>query len=87
MRNMDTVWELVYGSTDSGYRLGACLSVTRRKLRTPGTAKEHRKQVTPTINPGDRQAAQLTAQTPITNYRAAQESHNTWGEGKGIGGG
>ena len=31
------------------------ISVTRRKLQTPGTAEEHKRQETPTINAIDRQ--------------------------------
>ena len=33
--------------------------VTRRKLQTPGTAKEHKRPGTPTINTNDRQSAKL----------------------------
>ena len=48
--------------------------VTRRKLQTPGTAEEHKRQETPTINPNDRHPAHLADQAPGTIERAAQES-------------
>ena len=51
--------------------------VTRRKLQTPGAAKEHNKTKTPTINPNDRQIAQLTDQAPGTIERAAHGSSRT----------
>ena len=55
---------------------GLCcfLRVTRRKLQTPGTAEEHKRQETPTINPNDRQPTQLTDQAPSTIERAARDS-------------
>ena len=34
--------------------------VTRRKLQSPGSAEDHKKQETPTINPIDRQPTHLT---------------------------
>ena len=46
--------------------------VTRINLQTPGTAKEHERQETPTINTNDRQSAQLADQAPGTIERAAQ---------------
>ena len=46
--------------------------VTRRKIQTPGTAEEHKRQETPTINPNDHQPAQLTDQAAGTIERAAQ---------------
>ena len=48
--------------------------VTRRKPETPGTAKEHKRKETPTINPNDRQPARLTDQAPGTIERACHES-------------
>ena len=48
--------------------------VTRRKLQTPGTPKEHQRQETSTISPNNRQPAQLTDQAPGTIERAVQES-------------
>ena len=51
--------------------------VTRRKLQTPGTVEEHKRQETPTINPNDRQPTQLTDQAPGTIERAARESRHT----------
>ena len=53
------------------------LGVTRRKLQTPGTAEEHKRQETPTSNPIDRQPARLTDQAPRTVERAARETHKT----------
>ena len=53
------------------------LCVTRRKLQTPGTAEEHKRQETPTVNPTDRQPTRLTDQAPSTIERAAWETHNT----------
>ena len=53
------------------------LGVTRRKLQTPGTAEEHKRQERPTINPIDRQPTHLTDQAPCTIERAARETHNT----------
>ena len=44
------------------------------EAQTPGTAKEHKRQETPTINPNHRQPAQLTDQAPGSIERAAQES-------------
>ena len=52
-------------------------SVIRRKLQTPGTAEEHKRQETPTINPNDHQTIQLTDQAPGTIERAARESRHT----------
>ena len=40
--------------------------VTRRKLQTPGTAAEPKRQETPTINTNDRQPTQPTDQAPST---------------------
>ena len=54
--------------------MGASTCVTRRKLQTPGTAEEHKRQETPTTNPNDRQPAHLTDQASGTIERAAQES-------------
>ena len=54
-----------------------CTCGTRRKLQTPGTAEEHKRQGKPTINPNDRQPTQLTDQAPGTIERAARESRNT----------
>ena len=48
--------------------------VTRRKLQTPGTAEEHKRQETPTINPNDHQPAQLTDHAPDAIDKAARES-------------
>ena len=53
------------------------LCVTRRKLRTPGTAEEHKRQEIPTIYAIDRQPTHLTDQAPSTTERAARETHNT----------
>ena len=50
-----------------------CVSVTRREFRTPGTAVEHNKQATPTINSNDRPPAHLTDHAQGTVERAAQE--------------
>ena len=50
------------------------VTVTRRKLKTPGTAEEHKRQETPTINPIDRQPTHLTDQAPSTIERAARET-------------
>ena len=47
--------------------------VTRRKPQTPGTAKEDKRQGTPTINTNDRHSARLTDQAPGAIERAAQE--------------
>ena len=35
------------------FHLAEMARVTRRKLQTPGTAEEHKRQETPTINPID----------------------------------
>ena len=51
---------------------GSAASVTRRRLQTPGTAKEHKRQETPTTNPNDRQSAQPTDQAPRTIESAAR---------------
>ena len=51
--------------------------VTQRKVQTPGTAEEHKRQETPTINPNDRQPPQLTDQASGTIKRAARESKHT----------
>ena len=48
--------------------------VKQRKLQMPGTANEHKRQETPTINPIDHQPTQLTDQAPSTIERAARES-------------
>ena len=53
------------------------MCVNRRKLKTPGTAEEHKRRETPTVNPNDRQPAQLTDQAPGTVERAAEESRRT----------
>ena len=50
---------------------------TQRKLQTRGTAEEHKRQETPTINPIDRPPTQLTDQAPSTIERAARERRNT----------
>ena len=55
----------------------ASCGVTRRKLQTPGTAEDHKRQETPTTNPIDRQPTHLTNQAPSTIERAARETHNT----------
>ena len=52
-------------------------AVLHGELQTPGTAKEHKRPGTPTINTNDRQKAQLTDQAPGTIEWAAKESHNT----------
>ena len=68
------------GIADKGMCKGhvqrAC-GVTRRKLQTPGTAEEHKRQETPTINPNERQPTQFTEQAPGTIERAARESRHT----------
>ena len=65
--------------------------VIRRKLKTPGTAEEHKRQEKPTINPIDRsrqlatyiwsgcprQPTQLIDQAPSTIERVARETPNT----------
>ena len=51
--------------------------VARRKVQTPGTAEEHNRQETPTINPNDHQPTQLTVQAPGIFERAAWESRDT----------
>ena len=59
---------------------GVCVKiscVSRRKHQSPGTAEEHRRQETPTINPNDHQPTQLTDQAPGTIERAARESRHT----------
>ena len=48
-------------------------SVMWRKLQTPGTAEEHKRQETPTIIPNDRQPTHLTDKAPGTTERAARE--------------
>ena len=48
------------------------MCVTWRMLQNPGTAKEYKRQQTPTIDTNDRQLAQLTDQAPGTIKRAAQ---------------
>ena len=53
------------------------LSVTRRKLQTPGTAEEPKGQETPAINPNDRHPTQLTDQASGTIERVARESRHT----------
>ena len=58
-------------------RLIRCKGVTRTKLQTPGTAEEHKRQETRTINPNDRQLTQLTDQAPGTIERAARQSRHT----------
>jgi len=53
--------------------------VARRKLQTPGTAKEHNKipiTVAPTLNPNDRESAKLTDQEPETPKE--QPDHESW---------
>ena len=52
------------------------MSVTRSKPQMPGTAKEHKRQGTPTINTNDHQSAQLTDQAPGTIRRAAHEANH-----------
>jgi hypothetical protein len=47
--------------------------VARRKLQTLGTAEEHKRQETHTINPNDRQPTQLTDHAPGTVERATRE--------------
>ena len=75
----DTLARYVFEvSLDSDGVLPA-LSVTRRKLETPVTAEEHKRQETPTTSPNGRQPAHLTDQAPGTTIsysieRAAQES-------------
>ena len=54
----------------------SCECVTRRKLQTPGSDKEGKRQETPTINPNNRQLTQLTDQAPGTIERAAWKSRN-----------
>ena len=49
------------------------LRVTPKKPQTPGTAMEHKRHKTPTINTNDRQSAQITDQPPGTIERAAKE--------------
>ena len=55
--------------------------VTRRKLQTPGTVEEHKRQETPTISPNDRQPTQLTDQASGgQHYRKRSpgvKTHNT----------
>ena len=55
-------WLLV---TLSGH--AAASGVTQRKLQTPGTAEEHKRQETPTTNAIDRQPTNLTDQAPSTS--------------------
>ena len=50
---------------------------TRRKLQTPRTAEEQKRQETPTINPNDRQLTQFADQAPGTMESAARESRHT----------
>ena len=38
----------------------ALMGVTRRELQTPGTAEEHNRQETPTVNPNDHRPTKLT---------------------------
>ena len=49
---------------------------TRRKLQMPGTAEEHKRQETPTINPNNSQQTDLTHLGPGTIERAAQETRH-----------
>ena len=53
------------------------LGVTRRQFETPGTAEEHKRQETPTINSNDRQPTQVTDQAPGTIERAVRDSRHT----------
>ena len=53
---------------------GVIQSGIRRKLQTPGSAEEHKRQGKPTINPNDRPQAYLTDQGTCTIEWAAQES-------------
>ena len=55
--------------------------VTRRKLQTPGSAEEPKRQETPTKNPNDRRSAQLTYKAPGTIERAA---HPGGGQERGL---
>ena len=65
----------------STHLLKLCLHcVTRRKIQTPGTTEEPKRQEAPTTNPNDpndRQPTQLTDQAPGTIERAARESRHT----------
>ena len=63
-----------FGPGACDYHLISLGRVARRKLQTPGTAKEPKSQGTPTINTNNRQPAQLIDQAPGTIETEAQES-------------
>ena len=53
------VLQMATPQASSSQRTRIRYCVTRRKLQTPGTAEEHKRQETPAINPNDRQPTQL----------------------------